>query len=299
MSCSQSTAPVNILNNPQFTCDLKCDFSYDYTTSPVLIISNKGDYLSIKLDSSQNITYNASTYSLNEMRIYQPSLHSYNGSKADAELIIIHTRDTSVGNLLVCVPIVMGSSNFASLSILDKIVSSASLMTNSLDKTTNVNISTFSVKTLIPLNPYYSYSGTLPFPPCNGRYDYVVFNKDDSAILSISRKAYKALSKIISENAYPVRQNNGIFYNKNGPSSSSSKNGSDDIYMECLPTGSDGEQLVPLDLPSSNNMFDDQSIKKFYNDNKWIPWVVVGIMLMLLIKKIGLMAFNKIFSSKS
>jgi hypothetical protein len=181
---------------------------------------------------------------------------------------------------------------------MDKVVSSASLMTNSLDKTTNVNIPTFSVKTLIPLKPYYSYSGTLPFPPCNGKYDYVVFNKDDSAILSISPKAYKALSKIISENAYPVRQNNGIFYNKNGPSSSS-KNGSGDIYMECLPTGSDGEQLVPLDLPSSNNMFDDQSIKKFYNDNKWIPWVVVAIVLAILIKKIGLLAFNKIFSSKS
>jgi len=52
-------------------------------------------------------------------------------------------------------------------------------------------------------------------------------------------------------------------------------------------------------MPSSNNMFDDQSIKKFYNDNKWIPWVVVAIVLAILIKKIGLLAFNKIFSSKS
>ena len=295
MSCSQSTSPVNIVNNPQFNCDLKCDFSYNYTTSPVLIISNKGDYLSIKLDSVQSITYNASTYSLNELRIYQPSLHSYNGKKTDAELIVIHTRDTSMGSLLVCVPIVIGSSNPASLNIIDKIVSNASLMTVSTNKTTNVTIPTFSVKTLTPLTPYYSYSGTLPYPPCNGKYDYIVFNKDDNAILSISNKAFASLSKIITKNAYPIRKNGGVFYNKNGPSNSTGSN-SGDIYMECIPTGSDGEQLVPLES-LSDNMFDTQTIQNFYNDNKWVLWVVIGIILTILIKKIGLIAFNKIFSN--
>ena len=296
MSCAQSTSPVNILNNPQFNCDLKCDFSYNYTTSPVLIISNKSEYLSIKLDSVQNITYNASTYSLNEMRIYQPSLHSYNGKKTDAELIIIHTRDTSVGNLLVCVPIMTGSVNSDSLAIIDKIVSNASLMTNSSNKTTNVNIPTFSVKTLIPLKPYYSYSGTLPYPPCNGEYDYIVFNKDENAILSISAKAFNALSKIITKNAYPIRQNGGVFYNKKGPSPST--NTSDDIYMECVPTGSDGEQLVPIET-STNNMFDNHSIQNFYNDNKWVLWVVIGIILTFSIKKLGSIAFNKIAKNKN
>ena len=296
MSCAQSTSPVNIINNPQFNCDLKCDFSYNYTTSPVLIISNKGEYLSIKLDSVQNITYNASTYSLNEMRIYQPSLHSYNGKKTDAELIIIHTRDTSVGNLLVCVPIMTGSANSDSLAIIDKIVSNASLMTNSSNKTTNVNIPTFSVKTLIPLKPYYSYSGTLPYPPCNGEYDYIVFNKDENAILSISAKAFNALSKIITKNAYPIRQNGGVFYNKKGPSPST--NTSDDIYMECVPTGSDGEQLVPIET-STNNMFDNHSIQNFYNDNKWVLWVVIGIILTFSIKKLGSIAFNKIAKNKN
>lgn len=296
MSCAQSTSPVNIINNPQFNCDLKCDFSYNYTTSPVLIISNKGEYLSIKLDSVQNITYNASTYSLNEMRIYQPSLHSYNGKKTDAELIIIHTRDTSVGNLLVCVPIMTGSANSDSLAIIDKIVSNASLMTNSSNKTTNVNIPTFSVKTLIPLKPYYSYSGTLPYPPCNGEYDYIVFNKDENAILSISSKAFNALSKIITKNAYPIRQNGGVFYNKKGPSPST--NTSDDIYMECVPTGSDGEQLVPIET-STNNMFDNHSIQNFYNDNKWVLWVVIGIILTFSIKKLGSIAFNKIAKNKN
>jgi carbonic anhydrase len=296
MSCAQSTSPVNIINNPQFNCDLKCDFSYNYTTSPVLIISNKGEYLSIKLDSVQNITYNASTYSLNEMRIYQPSLHSYNGKKTDAELIIIHTRDTSVGNLLVCVPIMTGSANSDSLAIIDKIVSNASLMTNSSNKTTNVNIPTFSVKTLIPLKPYYSYSGTLPYPPCNGEYDYIVFNKDENATLSISSKAFNALSKIITKNAYPIRQNGGVFYNKKGPSPST--NTSDDIYMECVPTGSDGEQLVPIET-STNNMFDNHSIQNFYNDNKWVLWVVIGIILTFSIKKLGSIAFNKIAKNKN
>jgi len=296
MSCAQSTSPVNIINNPQFNCDLKCDFSYNYTTSPVLIISNKSEYLSIKLDSVQNITYNASTYSLNEMRIYQPSLHSYNGKKTDAELIIIHTRDTSVGNLLVCVPIMTGSVNSDSLAIIDKIVSNASLMTNSSNKTTNVNIPTFSVKTLIPLKPYYSYSGTLPYPPCNGEYDYIVFNKDENAILSISAKAFNALSKIITKNAYPIRQNGGVFYNKKGPSPSTTT--SDDIYMECVPTGSDGEQLVPIET-STNNMFDNHSIQNFYNDNKWVLWVVIGIILTFSIKKLGSIAFNKISKNKN
>ena len=293
MTCPNATAPVNIVNNPEFICDLKCEYSFKYPLTS-LNVANRGDYLSLKTDpaNSPPVTFNASKYGVSEMRIYQPSLHTYSGKPAAAELIVLHNGVSSQGSLLVCVPIVVGASstsNPESASLLDLILSDVAKTANSAGTQTAVNIPSFTIDKLIPVKPYFSYSGTLPYSPCNGAYDYVVFSPDNGAFLSITDLALTSLQQIISVNSYTRQTNSaGVFYNKNGPTNSASGSGSGggDIYMECLPTGSAGEALVPL-TKNSAELFNGASVKQFILTNSWIFKILVGVLIVFVLLKVG------------
>jgi carbonic anhydrase len=299
MTCPNATAPVNIENNTALICDLKCEYSFQYPNSS-LNVSNRGDYLSLKTDASNTppVTYNANKYDITEIRLYQPSLHTYRGQGAAAELIILHNGVISQGNLLVCVPIVLGSastSNPESSTLLDLIISEVANTANSAGSSTSVNIPSFSVNKFVPVTPYFSYTGTLPFSPCNGEYDYVVFSQDNGAFLSITGGAYSSLQQVISANSYSRQPNpGGVFYNKNGPNSGAAGGGGNgDIYMECLPTGSEGESLVPL-AKSTEEMFNSSTsintgpVMQFFANNSWILKILVGLVIMfVLIKGVG------------
>jgi carbonic anhydrase len=299
MTCPNATAPVNIVNNPEFICDLKCEYSFKYPLTS-LNVANRGDYLSLKTDpaNSPPVTFNANKYDVTEMRLYQPSLHTYSGKSAAAELIIVHSGVSSQGNLLVCVPIVLGSisaSNPDSSSILDLIISEVAKTANSAGSKTSVNIPTFTIDKMVPMKPYFSYSGTLPYSPCSGDYDYIVYSQDSGAFLSITDQAYTALQQVISANSYTQHKNKaGVFYNKNGPTNAATAGGND-IYMECLPTGSEGEALVPL-TKNSSELFHTESIKTFFKNNKWLVTfleILLGLLIIFVLLKGGQYIFAK------
>jgi carbonic anhydrase len=289
MTCPNATAPVNIVNNTNSICDLKCEYSFKYPQTS-LNIANRGEYISLKTDVSNSppVTFNTSKYDVAEMRIYAPSLHTYNGKNTAAELIIIHNNVSSNGNLLVCVPMmtVSNSSNTDSSAIFDSIISEVAKTANSSGAKTTVNIPGFSIDKLIPLKPYYSYTGTLPYSPCNGEYDYVVFSKDNFAFLSLSIMAHKSLTKVITANGYSAQTNtNGVFFNKNGPTLPTVKG---DIYIECLPTGSAGEQLVPL-AKSGDDLYSQTFNMDYFTTllkNNLIVQILIGIFLVLIIMKL-------------
>jgi carbonic anhydrase len=295
MTCPNATAPVNIENNTSLICDLKCEYSFQYPNSS-LNVANRGDYLSLKTDPSNNppVTFNANKYDITEMRLYQPSLHAYRGQSAAAELIIVHSGVSSQGNLLVCVPIVLGStstSNPDSSTLLDVIISEVAKTANSAGASTSVNIPSFSVNKLVPVKPYFSYTGTLPYSPCSGQYDYIVYSQDNGAFLSITGPAYTSLQQVISANSYSRQSNpGGVFYNKNGPTNAGAGNG--DIYMECLPTGSEGEALVPL-TKNSEELFNTETIKQFFTNNSWMIKILIGLVIVVVIIKLGGYLFSK------
>ena len=102
MSCSKATAPVNITNNTTSTCDLKCDYSFKYPISN-LQVTNRGSYLSLKTDpaSVPPVTYNAEQYQVQEIRIFSPSLHTYGGKNADAEMFARYFGGMLKSNVLL------------------------------------------------------------------------------------------------------------------------------------------------------------------------------------------------------
>ena len=279
-----ASSPINITNNYDNSCELKCDYKYKYSLSN-LTLTNKGQYAYMTVDNNTpgQVVYNSENYQVREIRLYRNSLHTYAGNHAECELIIVHTSLTG-DTLLVCIPIVpgTGSGNNEGKSILDSIISEMSKTANSVGQQTVITLPTFTLDKLIPRSPFFSYSGTLPYSPSNGDNDLIVFNRDYA--LNISQKALDTFSQMVSASAMPIKSVNssGLFYNKKGPTpiSSGGANG-DGIYIECLPTGDSGEVLVNNKEVTSDSLFGTGEMQKILKSPLILSlfgvFVVIGV----------------------
>jgi carbonic anhydrase len=157
-------------------------------------ISDDRSHLSVKCSggSKTTISFYGKIYAPTEIRIYAPSLHTYNGSHADAEMMIVHTPSTnsnSNGNnegLIVSIPIMMTTASSASgngnsdLAAIIQAANSINASTIALNASTPLNHD-INVNSFIPAKPYYVYYGTLPYDSCGGNYYYAVFTDPVSA----------------------------------------------------------------------------------------------------------------------
>lgn len=238
INCPNATSPVNIsMDSIMGPCVLKCDYNYNYGDY-VPNITNKRGYLSLNYSGKFNpVKYNDDNYNVQEIRIYQPSLHTYKGARAAGEVFIIHNGAGK--NLIVSIPIVVGSKTNKGSVLLASVIAEAALRIPNNDESVTLSMGNFSLDTFIPANKgYFSYTGSLPYEPCNGSYNYVVYNIDDA--LNVPLDNMNQLKQIIATTNSVVKTNN-TFYNKNG---ANSKNNSDEIFIDCQPVNSEGELLV-------------------------------------------------------
>lgn len=289
MSCSNATAPITISKNIDSICNLKCAYSFTYPIS-TLKITTQRNYIAWNIDDTNSppVVYNDQNYNVQEARLYHPSLHNYGSGKADAELVIVHTDTRSTKNLLVCIPYISSStSTDDTVNFLDIIMTEVSNTANSVGQQTVFNNHSFSLGKFVPMKPYYSYTGTLPWTPCNGIYDYVVFHKDNAK--TISPRALATLKTITSAHKYAISTTNtgGLFLNANGPVPPERG----EIYIDCQPTGDDGEILVPFKPAQSGSLLNNALIQMLINSIA--IKVIFGAILMYIIWKVA----NKILTS--
>ena len=92
MTCVLSKAPINIPKESKDLCVEKCSLYFNYGQSS-LSIKNNGDYLSLGYDASTtNVKYNANKMEIHEVRIYTPSLHTYDDEDCVGEICIYHVN---------------------------------------------------------------------------------------------------------------------------------------------------------------------------------------------------------------
>ena len=183
MSCS---APINIptkQNVNSISGTFNCVYDVNMLSS-VVSLSKDLSHLSIKCTSNNNSKisfYNAGTYIPYEIRIYKPSLHTYNGAPADAELLIMHSSVSSNSNigtdgLIVSVPISMGGNKISGLNAIIKSANALNAGTIAINSSVPIS-SEIDVNELIPSKSFYVYNGTLPYDSCGGNYYYAVFSE--------------------------------------------------------------------------------------------------------------------------
>jgi carbonic anhydrase len=243
MNCTNSTAPIDInISNITGKCDLKCKFSFNYQENNSVSVINRGDYLllSYQNGATSPVNFNTYKYDVKEIRLYMPSLHSYNGFKTQAELVIVHNPITGTKPLLVCIPVKEGENDTPSSILLKNIINNADSIINS---SININLPNFNLNLFVPRKPFFSYSGTNPYLPCGGTNDFIVYGLIDSNIY-ISKSTIQSLKSIIKQNGYNISQNNQLYYNELGPELT---DGSDDIYIDCQPVGQSDEEILVLE----------------------------------------------------
>lgn len=251
MSCDKATAPININNKKTVqNCDLKCKYQYHYGISSTNIV-NEGQYLSIAYDSNNEtypVNFNNEVYSAKEVRIYQPSIHQWNGKEAEAEMVIVHTTCLPNTNqseckpaLLVCIPLNTGVSPDKASMVLDRIISQAMNVVPTKGETATVNLSIpFTLNDFIPKKPFYSYSGISPIDNCKNICHFVVFKDVDAISIDI----VNLTSLHIDHDPIPIKTAE-YFYNPKGPSGLQLSKGDDsEIFIDCQPTDDSGQILV-------------------------------------------------------
>ena len=201
MSCD--TEPVNIRDTIKQICKEECSYKFNYNPNSSAIVTNQNTYLDIKVDGNNNIRFNDYKVTLNDVRLYQPSLHLFDGQQVPAELIISHSGYGHT--ILVCVPIIVGNGRGKSNSFFEQLIPN---ITPNTDKTTpnkqSINVSKWSLNDVIPSSTFYFYVGKYPYPPCNGKVNVIVFGKNNAA--RISSKDLKLLQALISPVNYSQTQ---------------------------------------------------------------------------------------------
>lgn len=251
MACKNSTSPINISKNEiNDECFLKCLYKYNYPVSPATTVTNNGNHLTFSYDKVR-IKFNNDKLLTGDIHLYAPSLHTFNNKHADAELIINH-MDAGI-SLLVCIPISISNSTNEPSKELKALLEQAMEKTPNIGETTVIPTKNFTLNSFIPKKKgFYSYVATLPYEPCNGTHQYVVYMPEDSQVY-LNSETMRLLSKIIVEHKYGVKKAGEVFYNKRGAIFEGASESSDDndIYIECHPTGSEGEEPVQLPIDSS------------------------------------------------
>jgi len=280
MSC---ISPINIANITK-PCTTGCSYKYNYGKSSC-VLTNKGTYVKIQFDSSNTVKFNDANYMLDEARIYKPSLHTWDGIHADAELILNHSGASN--NMFICIPIQQQNGKGETATWFNKFMRYIPTTTDSGTAVTGVN--NFTANTIVPQGPYYYYVGTSPWcknsdtgGPSN---KLIVFPKNQSITMTTSD--FANLQRISNSNQ-PIRTASGsAFFNAEGtsagPISGSGVNGNTDV-VDCVPVSIDGTELVG-DAAAYDKIPDTPSM----SFDKIPPWfwtslaIIGGILILFII----------------
>mgnify|MGYP000692890643 CR=1 FL=1 len=286
MACTGNKAPINITqinNNTIETCEVTCSFDFAYGSSSCNVTPN-GNYLSYKYDGNTKVSYNTSdkvsNYVVNEIRIYSPPLNKYtttDNNNAVAELFVHHTSSNTGKNLLLCIPLAVKDIPSKSSEVFSQIIST-SIEQDGGEQ--SINVSNFTLESLIPITEFYSYNGDIPYSPtgnniCSGTNANIIIFPADGTI-NMNSQTLSTLRTLITNSGTTTHQNPdsvNLRYNKDGTLHNAS-GGGDDIYIECNPVGHDGEIIenVANDTTSGSEsqrertpMLDDKTKKIIYD----------------------------------
>ena len=85
-----STQNINIArDNVEGKCDLKCSYNFKYSESNTTA-KNEGIEISLTYDNTNTspVTYNTQKYNVSKITIMCPSIHTFDGALAAAEICV-------------------------------------------------------------------------------------------------------------------------------------------------------------------------------------------------------------------
>ena len=249
MNSCTATAPIDIPTKSNNTNPIKgtfnCVYDPDMCSGASVTISSDRAHLSINCSSGSKstISFYGKPYVPTEIRIYAPSLHTYSGSQADAEIMIVHAPGSNANSdsdgLIVSVPVTLSSSGSSSgssdLAAIIQAANSINANTLAINASAPINYDV-NANSFIPDKPYFVYYGTLPYDSCGGNYYYAVFTDTVSAA--------GPLSALVASNIATVQlsMKTNLQKSMTGPNTGAGSGSSDEyVLFEMIGDDCDGD----------------------------------------------------------
>jgi hypothetical protein len=231
-------------------CDEKCAYSFKYQVSNTCTITNYGSYLYLNYIDSGTVPpviFNLNKYNVENIEIYSPSLHNFNGQIVEGEIIITHTPVSTGSRLIVCIPIsVNGNTTNTATQIITDIITGAytyPLKYTNPPTSMPLKLNDYTLNSIVPFKPFYFYTG-------NNNDNIIVYSLENA--ISVNQSVIDGLQTIISpldDVKYP--KVDYFYMNKYGPSNNDN---SEEIYIDCKPTGNSREsEEVEFSKSASKN----------------------------------------------
>ena len=253
-------APIDFTSGTAYSqCSDTCKFTFKYSDSSCTvrkftIFDQQCLYASYDTgNSSTNVVYNGISYVPTGCLIFNGSFHTYDKIKSPGEVVILHEGSGGAGAgklLLVCISISISDTSTLSGSgeIIDQIIKTVpkAQVSKSDESSSPFGVKgLYNLSQIIPENaPYYTYIGNAFYSTRSEAINYVVFTQGN--VCKISQDALTNLNAIVKKINAPTTSMpvNTASLNSIGANGSSSNQ----IYIECKPTGDDGVILYKKSL---------------------------------------------------
>jgi hypothetical protein len=266
-----TTKNINISRkNVQGKCDLKCSYNFKYSESNSTA-KNNGVMLSLTYDNNRvsPVMYNNNKYTVTKIAIMSPSIHIFNGSTTDAEIVIEHTPVKGGPSLKVGIPVKSSSESSTASNLITELIRSVATNAPGKGDSTNLNLSGFTLENIVPKKPFYSYTES-------ESTEWIVFDILDA--IPLNNSTLSTLKKIITPFPVPT-PGNKLFFNSAGPNTGG--NIGDGIYISCKPTGSSEEETA-VEYTKNTPSYDLSTLLE-NPITKTIFQILVGCIIFILI----------------
>ena len=306
-------SPIDFTSGTAYSsCSDTCKFTFKYSDSSCTVrkftIFDQQCLLASydTGNSSTNVVYNGISYVPTACLIFNGSFHTYDKSNSPGEVVILHEGSGGAGAgklLFVCIAISISDTSTLSESgeIIDQIIKT---IPKAQVSKSDESSSPFGVKGLynlsqiIPENaPYYTYIGNGFYSTRSEAINYVVFTQGN--VCKISQDALTNLNAIVKKINAPTTSMpvNTASLNSIGANGSSSNQ----IYIECKPTGDDGVILYKKSLKGGvDGALDEEALSTPSSDIFENQMFIALIGLICAVLFIGLILYIfKFFSGRT
>lgn len=297
----QQQSPINIDTAKTSDCNLLCQIAMKYSKSKCYArVMNRTPIITFDSGSFIKFTKTKEILALKQMTIHTPSLHTINGVQYDMEVVLYHKLTGTLNSkdpnfmpggtaisILFQKGVDYGKQNTFFNSFINQLpVDTASSSSKEIDIPVGES---WGPELIIPeLKSYYFYPGSLPFPPCEENWKWIVFDE----IQNISSNIIDTLGIAFNDNVRPTMRLNGRVPAYNSSVDMKTDNELDKkvsaelaLLAQPAPTQSIAGDITPNNnAPGGASMLMADKVKKadWYKSRKlWIKGIIISLCILL------------------
>jgi carbonic anhydrase len=180
-------SPINIDTAKTTDCNLLCQIAMKYSVSKCYArVVNKTPIITFDSGSFIKFTKTKEILALKQMTIHTPSLHTFNGTQYDMEVVLYHKLTGTLnpsdpnyvpGGTAISILFQKGADYGKQNNFFNAFINQLPVERGEKEQDIPVGES-WGPELIIPeLKSYYFYPGSLPFPPCEENWKWLVFEE--------------------------------------------------------------------------------------------------------------------------